>query len=120
MKEKKVYEKISKSELPNGRTCINNKWVYKIKRNGIFSARLVAFGYSQVLGVDFQESFAPVMNDVTFRILLISMMKWNLKAKIVNNETAFLHGDLNETTYMIIPKGMEAEQNECMILNDHT
>jgi hypothetical protein len=48
MKEKEVYEKICKSELPNGRTCIKNKWVFKIKRNGIFRACLVEYGYSQV------------------------------------------------------------------------
>ena len=66
MKDKGVYEKIHTSELPNGRTCIKNKWVFKIKRNGIFRARLVACGYSQIPGVDFQESFAPVINDVTF------------------------------------------------------
>ena len=36
MKEKGVYEKNCKSELPNGRTCIKNKWVFKIKSNGIF------------------------------------------------------------------------------------
>jgi hypothetical protein len=116
MKEKEVYEKICKSELPNGRTCIKNKWVFKIKRNGIFRARLVACGYSQVPGVDFQESFAPVINDVTFRILLIMMLTWNLKGKIVDIETAFLHGNLKETIYMEIPKGMEANENECLIL----
>jgi hypothetical protein len=56
MKEKGVYERIRKSELPNGRTYIKNKWVFKIKRNQIFRARLVACGYSQVPGMDFQES----------------------------------------------------------------
>jgi hypothetical protein len=110
MKEKDIYEKICKSELPNGRTCIKNKWVFKIKRNGIFRARLVAYGYSQVPGVDFQESFAPVINDVTFCILLITMLTWNLKGKIVYIETAFLHGNLKETIYMEIPKGMEAHE----------
>jgi hypothetical protein len=89
MKEKGVYEKICKSELPNGRTCIKNKWVFKIKRNGIFRARLVACEYSQVPGVDFQESFDPVINDVTFCILLIMMLNWNLKGKIVDIKTAF-------------------------------
>jgi hypothetical protein len=44
MKEKEVYEKICKSELPNGHTCIKNKWVFKIKRNGIFRAGLIACG----------------------------------------------------------------------------
>jgi hypothetical protein len=42
MKEERVNEKILKFELPNGRTCIKNKWVFKIKLNGIFHARLVA------------------------------------------------------------------------------
>jgi hypothetical protein len=39
-----------------------------------------------------------------------------LKGKIVDIETAFLHGNLNETIYMEIPKGMEANENECLIL----
>jgi hypothetical protein len=90
-------------------------WVFKIKRNGIFRARLVACGYSQVPGVDFQESFAPVINDVIFRILLIMMLTWNLKGKIVDIKTAFLQGNLKETIYMEIPKGMEANKNECLI-----
>jgi Reverse transcriptase (RNA-dependent DNA polymerase) len=77
----------------------------------------VACGYSQVPGVDFQESFAPVINDVTFRILLVMMLTWNLKAKVVDIETAFLHGDLKETIYMEIPKGMEASVDACLILN---
>jgi Reverse transcriptase (RNA-dependent DNA polymerase) len=67
--------------------------------------------------VDFQESFAPVMNDVTFRILLVMILTWNLKAKVVDIETAFLHGDLKETIYMEILKGMEASIDECLILN---
>jgi hypothetical protein len=66
--------------------------------------------------MDFQESFAPVINDVTFCILLIMMLTWNLKGKIVDIKTAFLHGSLKETIYMEIPKGMEANENECLIL----
>jgi Reverse transcriptase (RNA-dependent DNA polymerase) len=77
----------------------------------------VACGYSQVPGVDFQESFAPVINDVTFRILLVMMLTLNLKAKVVDIETAFLHGDLKETIYMEIQKGMEVSVDECLILN---
>jgi hypothetical protein len=59
MKQKEVYEKICKLESPNGRTCIKNKWVFKIKRSRIFRACLVACGYSQVQGVDFQKSLLP-------------------------------------------------------------
>jgi hypothetical protein len=97
-----------------GRTCFENKWVFKIKHNGFFCACLVACGYSQLSGVDFQESFTPVINDITFCILLIMMLTWNLKGKIVDIKTAFLHGNLKEIIYMEmeIPKGMEVNENE--------
>ena len=66
MKSKGVWEKFKKSKIPNGRNCIKNKRIFKIKRNGIFRARLVACGYSQIPGVDFQESYALIINNVTF------------------------------------------------------
>ncbi len=99
--------------MPNGRNCITSKWIFNIKRNGVYCARLVACGYSQVPGVDFQ----PVVNDVTFRILQVMLLIWNLKAKVINIKTAVLHGDLKETIYMEIPNGMEANIDECIILN---
>jgi hypothetical protein len=89
MKEKGIYEMICKSESPNGRICIKNKWVLKIKRNGIFGAQLVACGCSQIQGVDFQESFDPMINDVTFCILLIMMLTWNLKGKLLISKLLF-------------------------------
>jgi hypothetical protein len=42
------------------------------------------------------------------------MLTWNLKGKIVDIKTAFLHGNLKETIYMDIPKGMEANEDECV------
>ena len=57
--------------LPEGRIGIGTKWIFKEKKNGVFRARLVAKGYDQIAGVDFQENFAPVTSDVTFRMLLI-------------------------------------------------
>jgi hypothetical protein len=41
------------------------------------------------------------------------MLSWNLKGKFVDIETSFLHGNLKETIYMEIPKGMEANENKC-------
>jgi hypothetical protein len=57
----------------------------------------VTCGYSQIPGVDFQESYAPVINDVTFPILLVTMLTWNLSGKVIDIKTAFLHGNLKET-----------------------
>ena len=100
-----------------GRKCVKCKWVFEIKRNGIFRSRLVACGYSQVPGVDFTESYAPVINDITWRILIIIKMIFGYSAKIVDVETAFLYGDLDEEIFMDCPPGMEHEEDECLELN---
>ena len=65
---------------------------------------MVACGYTQIPGVDFTESYAPVINDVSWRILIIAMLLWKLEAKIVDVETAFLYGDLDEDIYMFCPE----------------
>jgi hypothetical protein len=72
MDKKQVWEVIKKEEIPEKRRTIKCKWIFKIKRNGVYRARLVACGYSQIPGVDFNYSFAPVIKDVSFRIMLIA------------------------------------------------
>ena len=57
-------------EIPNGRKPIGNKWVLKIKRDGMYRVRLVSLGYTQIPGIDFQDNFAPVVNDMTFQSVL--------------------------------------------------
>ena len=116
MTEKKVWKVIKIKNIPEGRKCIKHKWVFKIKRNGTFRARLVACGYSQVPGIDFQEIYAPVINDVSYRIILIIMIVMKLDAKIVDIETAFLHGDLDVEQYMERPKGLNAKDDEALLL----
>ena len=74
MNEQKVWKKIKGSEMPSGRRCVKHKWVFLIKRNGTFRARLVACGYSQIPGIDFNDVYSPVANDTTFRMLLIQMI----------------------------------------------
>ena len=76
MESKKVWEIVKKEDIPKDRRCIKCKWIFKMKRNGVFRARLVACGYSQIPGIDFNESYAPVINDVSFRIMLIAKLVW--------------------------------------------
>jgi Reverse transcriptase (RNA-dependent DNA polymerase) len=90
MESKKIWETIKKEVVPVGRRTIKCKWIFKIKRNGTFRARLVACGYSQIPGTDFNETFAPVISNVSFRIMLIAKLIWGLQASIVDLETAFL------------------------------
>ena len=67
--------------------------------------RLVACGYTQIPGIDFTENFAPVISDIGYKILLTLMIINNWKGWLVDVETAFLNGELEEDIYMEIPQG---------------
>jgi hypothetical protein len=56
------------------------------------------------------------VNDVSFRIILSAKLLWDLQANIVDVETAFLHGDLQEEIYMNVPKGMSQDDKTCLLL----
>ena len=107
MIERGVWRKTDRKKIPNNRRLIGNKWVFKIKRDGTYTARLVALGYSQIPGVDYTDNFAPVAHDVSFRIALARMMVEKLDSLVMDVETAFLYGDIEEEIFMKSPIGME-------------
>jgi Reverse transcriptase (RNA-dependent DNA polymerase) len=76
---KEAWNYIDKEDVPDRKRTIKCKWIFKIKRNGIFRARLVACGYSQIPGIDFNESVAPAINDVSFVIIFIEKIMWDFK-----------------------------------------
>ena len=102
-----VWRKIDKAKTTEIRRLIGNKWVFKIKRDGTYGARLVALGYSQIPGIDYTDNFAPVAHDVSFRIALARMMVEKLDSLVMDVETAFLYGDIEEEIFMKSPVGME-------------
>ena len=107
MIDRDVWRKTKRKKIPNDRRLIGNKWVFKIKRDGTYRARLVALGYSPIPGVDYTDNFAPVAHDVTFRIALASMMVEKLDSLVMDAETAFLYGDIDEEIFMKSPVGMQ-------------
>jgi hypothetical protein len=108
---------MKKEDIPQGRRTIKCMWIFKIKRNGVFRARLVSCRYSQIPGVNFNNSFAPVVNGVSFRIILSAKLLWDLQASIIDVEKAFLHGNLQEEIYKNVLKGMSQDDNTCLLLN---
>ena len=81
--------------------------MFKIKRDDTYRARLVALGYSKIQGIDYTDNFAPVAHDVSFRIALARMTVGKLDSLVMDVETAFLYGDIEEEICMKSPVGME-------------
>ena len=91
--------------LPPHKNVVTCKWVYKLKRHSDgpvarYKARLVARGYLQQFGLDYDESFSPVVKPTIVRLLLTLAVQhgWKLMQLDVNN--ALLHGFLKEKVYM--------------------
>lgn len=89
---------------------VGSKWVYRIKRKADgsvdrYKARLVAKGFHQQEGVDFWETYSPVIKPITIRTVLPIAVSSGWAIKQVDVSNAFLHGFLNETVYMSQPAG---------------
>ncbi|GJY68571.1 retrovirus-related pol polyprotein from transposon TNT 1-94 [Tanacetum coccineum] len=95
---------------------ITLKWIYKVKLDelgGILKnkARLVARGYRQEEGIDFEESFAPVARLEAIRIFLAFAAHMNMVVYQMDVKTAFLNGNLREEVYVSQPDGFVDKDN---------
>lgn len=105
-------------KLPEGKKAIKCKWIFTTKQdtNGDiirYKARLVARGFSQVEGIDYNETFAPVVRYTSIRILLSIASHLNLRISQMDAVTAYLNGTLDEELYMEQPDGYEIEPGKC-------
>ena len=107
-----MWRHVEKRDHPNDTRLVGCRWVFKVKRDGVYHAILVAKGFSQIPGVDFTDNYSPVVNDVTFRVVVARMLIKNLKGKVVDIDNAFLNGDLEHEIYMKIPEGYDEVLNK--------
>ena len=84
-----VWVNVDWSSVLKGRKLIGSKWVFKEKHDGRFLARLVCLGFTQIPKVDFSENYAPVGNDVTFRVVMVLQLMFGFHAVLLDVETAF-------------------------------
>ena len=110
--------------LPPGRKAVGCKWVFKLKRDSAgnivrYKARLVAQGFSQQHGIDYNETFSPVVRHETIRTLLALAAVQDLEVHQLDVKTAFLNGDLSEEIYMRQPPGFVDSQHPNFALGLH-
>ena len=91
---------------------IGTKWVFRNKQDehGVVTrnkTRLVAQGYTQIEGLDFGETYAPVARLESIRILLAYAAHHNFKLYQMDVKSAFLNGPLSELVYVEKPPGFE-------------
>ena len=106
--------------LPIGRKSIGCKWIFKIKYNADgsverYKARVVAKGYAQKEGIDYNETFAPVAKMTSIRTLLALAAIEDLEVHQMDVKTAFLNGDLEEEIYMDQPEGYASKGQESLV-----
>jgi hypothetical protein len=90
----------SLQKLPVGQTLIGCKWVFKKKICGRYKARLVAQGFAQREGVDYDKTFAPVLFYKTLRTICILVANYDLEFKQFDVPTAFLNAECKENVYI--------------------
>jgi hypothetical protein len=108
MKEMNVYRVV---ELPMGQKAIGCRWVLELKEDNkggpIYKAHLIAQGFSQVPGIDFGATFAPVIKPASVCLLATLAYQQNWEIDTFDAKRAFLWGVLKEEIYMRQPKGFE-------------
>ena len=101
-------------EPPPNRKVIGSKWVFKRKVNANgeverHKARLVAQGFSQKYGLDYEETFSPVVRFESIRSVIALGAQHKLQLHQMDVSTAFLNGELDEEVYMQQPEGFVEE-----------
>ena len=97
---------------PDGVKPVGYKWVFVRKRDATnkvvrYKARLVAQGFSQRPGIDYEETYSPVVDATTFRYLISLAIHEKLGMCLMDVVTAYLYGPLDCDVYMKIPEGLK-------------
>ena len=99
-------------DRPQDCKTIKCRWTYVLKSDGCYKARLVAKGYTQIQGIDYEETFSLVARYESIQYLLAhaALQDWEIEAMDV--KLAYLHGVLEEEIYMEQPDGFVAQGDE--------
>ena len=113
LKRRDVYELVDR---PKHKRVVKNRWVFDEKSDGRKKARLVARGFSQIEGVDYDQIFSPVVRFETVRLMLALAALEDMHLSGLDVRNAYLYGDLEEEIYMEQPEGFTEPGKEHMVL----
>jgi hypothetical protein len=104
------------TKLPAEQRTIRTKWVFKIKRKADgsiekYKTRLVAKGFNQRYGIDFTETFSPVVKYVTLRMVIAITKYFDWTLDQLDVVTAFLYGEMKEQVFCAVPEGVEVDED---------
>ncbi|UYV72268.1 hypothetical protein LAZ67_9002406, partial [Cordylochernes scorpioides] len=107
---------------PVNAKVVKSKWVFKISKdqenkNKTYKARLVAMGYNQIPGRDYNESFSPVIKNATLRTILSMAATKDSFIKLFDVKAAYLNGNIENTIFMEQPAGFVQDRNKVCKLN---
>ncbi|UYV69724.1 hypothetical protein LAZ67_7000471 [Cordylochernes scorpioides] len=89
----------------SNKKILTSKWLFKVKEDGRYKARLVVRGFKQEAGIDYDETFSPVISTVSLRIYFALMAKKKFAFKTFYIKTSFIYGFLDEEIYVQLPEG---------------
>jgi hypothetical protein len=92
-------------DLLPGCKAVKSKWVFKLKVDGHYCAHLVAKGFMQIPGIDFDETFSPVTRFELLQMLLALAVLGDWHIHQMDVKSVFLNGELDEDIYMEQPQG---------------
>jgi Reverse transcriptase (RNA-dependent DNA polymerase) len=72
-----------------------------------YKARLVAEDFTQISGVDYEETYSPVVDAITLRFLINLTITENLQMRLMDVVTAYLYGSLDNDIYIKVPEGLK-------------
>jgi hypothetical protein len=109
------------ADLPHGHRAITLKWVFKLKRDEVgtiikHKARLVARGFLQREGIDFDDAFAPMARMESMRLLLALAAQEGWRVHHMDVKSAFLNGNLKKEVYVHQPPGFAIPDKEGKVL----
>ena len=118
-----VVSVYNRNKMDKHEKTIRSKWVFKVKSDGRYRARLCLFGFQQEEGVNYFLNYSPVVNDITTKVLfMIGTISGN-NMRLVDITKSFMESKLKERVYIEIPDGyseinsIKFSHNEVMKLN---